>query len=421
MNETDKSLLKLQLVVFALITASFTNMYVTQPILPVLQIEFNVSAVEVSMTVSAVILGIVISNLFFGYLADRITIHPIILTGGLLVAAGGIVAAISQNFTTLIGARFVQGLFIPALTTSISAWLARTLPAKKLAVVMGSYVSATILGGLGGRLLGGWVFSSANWRYALVTSSIFVLVTTFIAAAMLPSEKHGQNSNKENKHPVKENRKLSPTEKHESTLKEGKQGCLPERKTYGFFSLLQRKDLLLIYLCGGGSLLIFSPVFNYLPYRLSGEPFNFSTEEITLMYFVYILGIFLGPVAGKMSNKFGGGNTLIVASVILALSLLLLLTPFLPAVILGLLGSCAGFFTIHAVGVGLLNQKLTGSHGKANALYILFYYTGGWLGITGAGFALEKYQWNGVIGFVFIFLLIPLMTGIMERESTTLS
>jgi len=136
------------------------------------------------------------------------------------------------------------------------------------------------------------------------------------------------------------------------------------------------------------------------------------------MYFVYVLGVFLGPVAGKLSNKFGGGNTLIAGTCTLALSLVLLLIPSIPAVILGLLGSCAGFFTIHAVAVGLLNQKLSHSHGKANALYILFYYCGGWLGITGAGFALEHYRWNGVIGFVSCFLLIPLITGIMERNQT---
>ena len=54
----------MQMAVMALVTASFTNIYITQPILPVLQAEFGVTPVAVSLTVSAVILGIVISNLF---------------------------------------------------------------------------------------------------------------------------------------------------------------------------------------------------------------------------------------------------------------------------------------------------------------------------------------------------------------------
>jgi len=57
------------------------------------------------------------------------------------------------------------------------------------------------------------------------------------------------------------------------------------------------------------------------------------------------------------------------------------------AVLLGLLGICTGFFTIHASAVGALNRKLSWGQGRANALYVLFYYTGGWLGITGTGFA----------------------------------
>ena len=150
-------LFKLQLAVFALVSASFVNIYLTQPVLPVLQNEFGVNPVQVSLTVSVVIFGIVLSNLFFGFLSDRFPIHPIILTGGVCVAIGGLVSALTHNFIVLIAARLFQGIFIPALTTSLAAWLARTLPGKRLNVIMGSYVSATVLGGLGGRLLGGWI------------------------------------------------------------------------------------------------------------------------------------------------------------------------------------------------------------------------------------------------------------------------
>lgn len=140
---------KIQLAVFALVSASFTNIYLPQPVLPVLQSEFHVSPVQVSLTVSFVILGIVLSNLFFGYLSDHYPIHPILMVGGLFVATGGVICSLTHDFNLLVGARLLQGLFIPALTTSLAAWLARTLPAERLSVVMGSYVSATILGGLG--------------------------------------------------------------------------------------------------------------------------------------------------------------------------------------------------------------------------------------------------------------------------------
>ncbi len=371
--------------VFALVSASFTNIYMTQPILPVLQDEFGVTPVQVSLTVSAVILGIVLSNLFFGFLSDRFPIRPIILTGGICVAAGGVASALTHDFKILVTARLFQGIFIPALTTSVAAWLAKTLPRKRLSVVMGSYISATVLGGLGGRLIGGWIHPPLHWRYAFLSASVFVLVTTIFAVTVLPRTQ------------VKE--------------------TISKEMESGFISLLKRRDLVLIYCCGAGGLLMFSPVFNFLPYRLADAPFHFSTEQITLIYFVYVMGIFMGPLAGRISNRFGGGNTLIAGTCILGFSLILLLFPSVVAVISGLLGICAGFFTIHAVAVGLLNQNLSGSHGKANALYVMFYYAGGWLGITGSGFAFQQAGWKGVIGFVMCFLAVPFFTGILERKS----
>jgi YNFM family putative membrane transporter len=72
----DPSHFRLHVIVTALVAASFTNIYITQPILPVLRDEFSADMVLVSFAVSAVILGIAIANLPFGFLADRLPIHP---------------------------------------------------------------------------------------------------------------------------------------------------------------------------------------------------------------------------------------------------------------------------------------------------------------------------------------------------------
>ena len=64
---THDSYVKLQIIFFALVSASFTNIYITQPVLPVLQNEFSADMVRVSFSVSTVILGIAASNLLFGF------------------------------------------------------------------------------------------------------------------------------------------------------------------------------------------------------------------------------------------------------------------------------------------------------------------------------------------------------------------
>ena len=122
----------------------------------------------------------------------------------------------------------------------------------------------------------------------------------------------------------------------------------------------------------------------------------------------------MGPFVGRLSNRFGSGVTLIGGSVILGCSLVLVLLSWIPAVVSGLIGTVAGFFAIHAAAVGNLNLKLSSGQGRANALYILFYYLGGWVGITCSGFLFGRYGWNAVIGFCFLLLLIPLYTGYKE-------
>ncbi|RJQ65479.1 MAG: MFS transporter [Desulfobacteraceae bacterium] len=375
---------RLQLSVFALVSASFANIYITQPVLPVLQQEFASDLVTVSLTVSAVILGIALSNLPFGFLSDRWPIHPIIFTGGLMVSIGGLVCATTDRLAVLIAARFTQGLFIPALTTCLAAYLAKSLPAEKLNVVMGAYVSATVLGGLGGRLLGGWLHPPLHWRYAFVSAAVLTLAATVVALRGMPRLAVDR--------PTPEN-------------------------AVGFATLLRRWAYLRLYACAAGSFAVFSSIFNYLPYRLSDAPFFYSTQTTTLLYLVYIVGIFMGPLAGRISNRLGSGTTLIAGAVCLGAALAIVSMPAVAAVVIGLIGVCAGFFTVHAAAVGALNRKLVGGQGRANALYVLFYYSGGWLGITASGLAYRQAGWSAVIYLGWVLLLIPVGAGIMERRA----
>jgi len=120
--------LKLQFLVFSLVMAAISNLYIPQPVLPVLQSEFGVSASAASRTVSAAILGVALANLPFGMLADTYGIKAIILIGGFVVSISGFFCAATNSLDLLIIARFIQGLFIPAVTTCLAAYLSRNLP-----------------------------------------------------------------------------------------------------------------------------------------------------------------------------------------------------------------------------------------------------------------------------------------------------
>jgi MFS transporter, YNFM family, putative membrane transport protein len=379
--EKSKSPLALQVVVFSLVCAAFTTIYITQPVLPVLREEFGVDATTASYTIAAVVMGIALSNLPFGLLSDRYPVRPIILAGGIVVSSCSLLCAVSQSLSLLIAARFIQGLFIPALTTCLAALLARTLPVESLNIVMGSYVSATVAGGLVGRLLGGWIHPPLHWRYAFVSSALLVLVTAWMAFRRLPREENTGSA---------------------------------DGGGLSFGQLLARKGFLRIYLVAFGSFFVFSSVFNYLPFYLSGPPFGARTEVITLMYLSYVIGIIMGPLAGKLSNRIGNGPTMALGAIIFGLSIALTLISSMPVIMLSLAGICAGFFAIHASAAGSLNRKLDSSRGRANSLYVLFYYLGGAIGIWLSGQAYSKFGWHGVAGLAVAMLSISLVSGVLE-------
>ena len=363
--------------------ATFSTIYLTQPVLPVLRNEFGVDPARASLTVSAVIFGIALATLPFGWLADRLPARPIILFGGTLASLCGFLCAATTSFPLLVTARFLQGVFVPSLTTCLVVYLVRRLPAERLNVTMGSYVSATVAGGLGGRLLAGFIHPPLHWRYAFVTASALLLLATFDAGRWLPREER-----------------------------------IPDAggNEAGFAALLSRHDLLRIFSVGAASFGAFSSVFNYLPFHLAGPPFRLPTHLITMLYLSYLVGVAVGPLAGRLGNRVGNGIAMVVGGSVFGASILLTLLPSVLAVAASLAGVCAGFFIVHTAAVGALNRKLATSRGRGNSLYVLFYYLGGTAGITASGPAYRLAGWNGVVALVGVLLLIPVAAGILEAR-----
>lgn len=374
---------RVEIAALGLVCAAFTTIYITQPILPALEREFGATTVEVAQSVSMVLLGIALANLPFGYLADRVPVRRIILIGGGAIAVAGVLCALTEALWLLLSARFLQGAFIPALTTCLAAYLAKTLPPARLNVVMGAYVAATVFGGMLGRLLGGLVEPVAGWRVAFVAASALVLVATVTAVRWLPAAPH------------------TTAARH---------------REVSYRSLVGRFDLILMYLCGAAGQAVFSPVFNTLPYRLAEAPLGLSATATALVYLVYLVGVYSGPASGRLSNRIGNGNTLIAGALLLALSLALLLVPNVPAVIIALIGVCTGFFAIHAAAVGALNRILDAGQGRANALYVLFYYVGAGCGVSWSAWVYQHAGWNTVIAVAMAITAVPLLAGIIERQ-----
>jgi YNFM family putative membrane transporter len=132
------------------------------------------------------------------------------------------------------------------------------------------------------------------------------------------------------------------------------------------------------------------------------------------MYLSYLTGILVGPVSGKLANRLGSGATMTCGALLFAAAIAATRIQSLSVIGASLVMLCAGFFSIHSAAVGLLNRRLTSSRGRANSLYVLFYYVGGAVGITASGHAFASYGWSGVALLNIAVLLLPLAVGVME-------
>src|SRR5919197_5535908 len=119
-----------------------------------------------------------------------------------------------------------------------------------------------------------------------------------------------------------------------------------------------------------------------------------------------------GPLAGKLSNRLGSGPTMTLGSVVLAAAVLFTLIPSLGVIASSLPVLCGGFFGVHAAALGTLNRRLTGSRGRANSLYVLFYYLGGFAGISATGWSYSHAGWPGAVTLAVAVLLVPLGAGL---------
>ena len=133
----------------------------------------------------------------------------------------------------------------------------------------------------------------------------------------------------------------------------------------------------------------FIAVFTYLPYRLAAPPFRLSTDAIASAYLVYVAGIAVSPVAGRLAARVAPERLMLAGLAISAAGVAVTLAGSLAVLVAGLLVLVVGMFTAQATRPVVRERDGPRGEGGANALYLAFYYLGGTLGswLPGPGLA----------------------------------
>ena len=350
---------------------SFSTLYVPQPMLPLLADVFGVSASQAGLLMTVAMLPLAVAPILYGYILQAVPAKLMLIIALALLALDQICFYFATEFWHLLALRLIQGLLLPAIFTALMTYCASMAPANQVRRVMGFYIGATILGGFGGRLVGGLVASYFDWHSAFVVIGLAQLVPL---ALLLRVE--------------------TDTDINFSRF-----------DSRSALRVLANPNYRLMFVALACVFFVFSGILNIVPFHLRDLDPEATPMLIALLYLGYLIGAPVSFASETISRWLGDERFgLLVGLAVHAFGLIMLLWVAYRGLIVMMFFLAAGFFLIHALLSGLANHLAQEHKGVVNGLYVSVYYFSGALGSWLPGYLYEGLQWHGMI-VVFLGIL----------------
>ncbi|ERI09634.1 MFS transporter [Aneurinibacillus aneurinilyticus] len=357
----------------------FANIYFPQPLLPVFTEEFHLSPIISSLSVSLTIFTLAISLLLYGPLSDAIGRKNIMFITMLCVTILTALIAWVPGFKTLLVLRILQGFFLAGLPAIAVAYIGEEFSSKALTVAIGIYISGNTIGGLSGRLIGGFATDWIGWHGAFIIMGGISLICLIAFTWLLPRSEHFEPKQLDWK-----------------------------AATNNFYRHLKNRTLLYAYAIGGLLFFVFIGEYNYITYLLQGKPYNLPTSIVSMLFLTYLAGTISSTLSGRAARLIPQAWCVGIGIVLMVLGSLATLMHSLWMIGAGLLLTSFGFFFAHSAASSWVSRHATFAKASASSLYLLSYYMGGSLGSFFLGFFYKWAGWNGVI---LGSLLVLALTG----------
>ena len=345
---------------------AYGDMYVTQAVLPVLSREFGVGAARAGLTVSVVVLAIAAASPIYGPLSDAAGRARVMSVATALLAAATLACAFAPSFWSLVALRAVQGLFVPGVSAVSVAYAGDRFHVSELPSVVSGIISASLVGGLLGRVLAGSIAAWSSWRASFASFAVLTAIAAVLLARGLvrgaAAGRHGLGA-----------------------------------AWAGMVRHLADPPLVGAYVVGACLFLGWIGIFTFLPFRLAAPPYRLSTGAISSVYLVYSVGALTSPIAGRLSRRIPPRRLIAAGLAVEAAGIAMLLARPLPLVLVGLAVLVGGAMTAQGIAPAFVNITAQTAKGGANALYLTAYYVGGTVGSSLPGLALQAAGWNGVV------------------------
>ena len=354
----------------------FLSVYATQSLLPLLRAQYHTTEAAAAQTVTAVTAAVAITAPWIGLVSERLGRKRVIVTSILLLTVPLLGAATAHDLAGLVRWRFAQGLVMPGIIAVTMAYVSATWPPRHVGTAMSAYITGNVLGGVTGRMMAGVVGERFGWPAVFVVLGTINMAGGLAVLALLPRQPAAASSP-----PLR------------LALAEMGRQLFNPRLLSTFFV---------------GSALLFSLVatLNYIAYHLADPPFNLSPTRIGLLFLVYLVGLVVTPLGGRLIDRRGQRFAVLAAIAVSTTGVAVALVPSVPVAVFGLALCCSGIFVGQAATASAMGLAAGPAKGSAAGLYATAYYAGGAAGSFVPGWLIWSHpatvigHWPATVGLI---------------------
>jgi YNFM family putative membrane transporter len=163
---------------------------------------------------------------------------------------------------------------------------------------------------------------------------------------------------------------------------------------------LKNRRLLGTYLVGFCVLFSLVAIFTYVTFYLAAPPFNLEPAALGSIFFVYLVGAAVNPMAGRAIDRFGQRGVLACGIGAGVAGIALTLIHSLWMVGLGLTICSSGVFAATTAANNFVGVAAERNRALAVGLYAAFYYVGGGLGAAIPAYFWDLGGWPACVAFI---------------------
>ncbi|TDN69741.1 MFS transporter [Paraburkholderia sp. BL10I2N1] len=360
-----------KIVMMALIAgAVITNIYCTQPILPLIAAGLRVDLTKVDLVAGAALLGFSTGLALLLPLGDRFDRRKLVLGQIALAFAFAVAAAIAPGIWALIAASFGLGIVscVPQQLVPFAAVM--SLPSERGRSV-GTVVSGIMVGILLGRTIAGVVGAAYGWRAVYALEALFMVPVWVAAALLLP-------------------RGVPSTSLSYGRLLASLWPLARDNRPIRESMIVQA----LLWAC-------FNAFWVNLAALLASGPWHLGSAWAGGFGIVGAAGAFAASLGGRASDRLGTRSVVGASISIVTLAYLLLsganasLTFLVIGVIVLDIGVQAGLVS-NQTRAFAVDPK---AQGRINSLYMTATFFGGAVGTMVSGWLMTRFGWVGIVAF----------------------